>query len=127
MNFKQLLISHQQQIALGVGFLLVAGLAFGLGRISNIQHQASDIKVEQAFTLPDNYTPNISGIQSTDINTAALSAGSTALNCEGKIKGSASFIYHVPGGAFYDRTTKPVRCFDTEAQAQAAGFKKSSK
>jgi hypothetical protein len=46
-----------------------------------------------------------------------------------KIKGnisSKSKIYHVPGGAFYDRTQEEM-CFENEAEAQAAGFKKSSR
>ena len=53
-------------------------------------------------------------------------AGETKrVTCEGKIKGNpSSKIYHVPGGAFYDRLTDAV-CFDTEEEAQAAGFRKS--
>jgi multidrug efflux pump subunit AcrA (membrane-fusion protein) len=35
-------------------------------------------------------------------------------------------IYHVPGGAFYDRTT-PVRCFATEDEAVAAGYRRSQR
>ena len=40
------------------------------------------------------------------------------------IKGSAKYIYHVPGGRFY-ANTHPVRCFATEADAEAAGFRAS--
>lgn len=39
---------------------------------------------------------------------------------------SKSKIYHIKGGAFYDRTTAEM-CFATEAEAQAAGFTKSSR
>lgn len=43
------------------------------------------------------------------------------------IKGNASsMIYHVPGGAYYDRT-KPEKCFSTESAAQAAGYRKSKR
>ncbi len=42
------------------------------------------------------------------------------------IKGSSSKIYHVKGGAFYDRTTGVI-CFNTEAEAEAAGYRKSSR
>lgn len=51
------------------------------------------------------------------------------LNCEGKIKGnisSKSKIYHMPGGAFYKRTV-PEMCFESEAEAQTAGFRKSQR
>ena len=41
------------------------------------------------------------------------------------IKGNAaSMIYHVPWGAFYDRTN-PEECFRTEAAAVAAGYRRS--
>lgn len=43
------------------------------------------------------------------------------------IKGNASsMIYHVPGGAYYDRTN-PEKCFTTESAAQAAGYRKSKR
>ncbi|WP_052460570.1 cell wall-binding repeat-containing protein [Microbacterium gorillae] len=43
------------------------------------------------------------------------------------IKGNAdSMLYHVPGGAFYDRT-KPEECFATEAAARAAGYTRSKR
>lgn len=40
------------------------------------------------------------------------------------IKVSAKNIYHSPGGRFYV-VTRPVRCFATEAEAKAAGFRPS--
>lgn len=43
------------------------------------------------------------------------------------IKGTKSKIYHLKGGAFYDRVTKPVVCFKTEDEARAAGYRKSIK
>jgi hypothetical protein len=42
------------------------------------------------------------------------------------IKVSAKNIYHVPGGRFYTMT-RPVRCFATEADAKAAGFRPSQR
>jgi len=48
----------------------------------------------------------------------------------GKIKGNINSkgekIYHVPGGAYYDKTIPEV-WFDTEEEAQAAGFRKSKR
>ncbi|MGM7678199.1 cell wall-binding repeat-containing protein [Microbacterium sp. A94] len=44
-----------------------------------------------------------------------------------RIKGNASsMIYHVPGGAFYEKTN-PEECFATEAAAQRAGYRKSKR
>ncbi|NMH75064.1 hypothetical protein HF078_18460 [Bacillus sp. RO2] len=36
------------------------------------------------------------------------------------------YIYHVPGGVFYERTT-PVEWFHTEEEAQAKGYRKSAR
>jgi hypothetical protein len=44
---------------------------------------------------------------------------------EPPIKGGNSGIYHLPGGAFYERTTNPVTCFATPEDAIEAGFRQS--
>jgi endonuclease YncB( thermonuclease family) len=55
----------------------------------------------------------------------------TAGRCliKGNISASGERIYHVPGGAFYDateiNTAKGERWFCTEAEAQAAGWRRS--
>lgn len=127
-NVKQIIKTHQQKIVLTIGYLLVASLAFGLGRFTTSVSSAPEIRVEEAFSLPLNYNSNQGSIQlDTTSPQVAGSTKSSSINCQSKIKGSSSHIYHVPGGAFYDKTTKPIRCFDTEAQATAAGFRKSSR
>lgn len=124
MDYRELIKTHQQKIVLVIGYMLVGFLAFGLGRLTAAKKEAPEIRVEQV-NLPTNYTPAVAGLQT---NTAPIQAtATTADNCAGKIKGSSSMIYHVPGGSFYDKTTHPTRCFDTEAQAQTAGFRKSSR
>ncbi|WP_315968179.1 sunset domain-containing protein [Priestia megaterium] len=48
------------------------------------------------------------------------------MSCSGQIKGNKnSKIYHVPGGAYYDRTQDNIVWFCSEADAQAAGYRKS--
>lgn len=56
------------------------------------------------------------------------SASPNGWNCPSgyPIKGNQSGIYHVPSGAFYDRTN-PEECFATEAAAKAAGYRKSKR
>lgn len=47
---------------------------------------------------------------------------------EGQIKGNRdSGKYHVPGGQFYDKTYEGVECFNTEAEAEAAGYVRSKR
>ncbi len=52
---------------------------------------------------------------------------SAAAPCRpGQIKGNRdSHIYHLPGQQNYARTRADVVCFNTEAEAQAAGFRKA--
>jgi len=50
------------------------------------------------------------------------------LSCQGKIKGNANTkIYHLPGDAYYNRTTANIVWFCTEAQAQKAGYRASER
>lgn len=97
------------------GLVLMAALGFLLGRLTYDAPKPPEIAVEEMFAPALNYTPIVSGIQS------------NPLSCEGKIKGSSSQVYHVPGGSFYNRVTNPARCFETEQQALEAGFRKSDR
>lgn len=126
-HLKDFIKSHQQKLVLMIGYALVAALGFGLGQLTTADKSGPQIRVEQAFLSPSNYTAKSEPAQLAQAGQVLAQSASQADTCQGKIKGSSSFTYHVPGGAFYDRTTKPIRCFDTEAQAQAAGFKKSNR
>ncbi|MBC2581920.1 thermonuclease family protein [Clostridium sp. DJ247] len=60
----------------------------------------------------------------------ASSASSSSSSVHGQIKGNINSkgekIYHVPGGAYYDRTNAE-EWFNTEAEAQAAGYRRSKR
>lgn len=45
---------------------------------------------------------------------------------KGNQSSSGEWIYHVPGGAYYDRTN-PEECFATERDARDAGYRKSQR
>lgn len=46
----------------------------------------------------------------------------------GQIKGNRnSGIYHAPGMRDYERTYKNVQCFDSEAEARAAGYRRAKR
>ncbi len=36
-------------------------------------------------------------------------------------------IYHAPGQRDYENTTANVQCFNTEAEAQAAGYRRAQR
>jgi endonuclease YncB( thermonuclease family) len=62
-------------------------------------------------------------------NAQSSTAASGQCLIKGNISQSGERIYHVPGGAFYDRTiisvAKGERWFCSEAEAQAAGWRRS--
>lgn len=127
---REFLLKNQQKIAIIIGYTMVFLLALGIGRITVYMPSPPEIKIEEPQNAPQqNNSASVEGAQSVNTASPKQNGAGGALNCEGKIKGnisSASKIYHVPGGAFYKNTT-PEMCFDTEAQAQAAGFRKSKR
>ena len=132
---KRFFIHNQQKIALGIGYVLVFLLAFGLGKITTSIPNPPEIVIEEPkINIQANSTPEEQGIQGvvTEANSAPAQSASFAPTdgqCGGKIKGnvgSSENIYHMPGGSFYDRTDAEL-CFTTEAAAVSAGFRKSSR
>jgi len=111
--------AHQQKIALVIGFAAVAAIGFYGGKV--LSKPASTKPAISASSSSTNYSQVNQTVQTPPVTDTAT------LDCTGKIKGSSSHKYHLAGGAFYDRTTHPIACFDTETQAQAAGFTKSSR
>jgi len=120
---------NQEKLALIVGYILVAVLAFGLGRISKFPKANHNLEVlELGNSSNFNSNPNIQGAQTINSNSSEVLTPVDG-QCGGKIKGnigSSGKIYHVPGGAFYDRTDAE-ECFATEADAVTAGFRRSSR
>ncbi len=122
--------NHERNLALLLGYILVAGLFFNLGRYAGLSNPPQ-IRIEEPAlnTSQLNDTLKLLQTQTAKTETGEVAGAATELNCEGKIKGNISAsgkIYHLPGGAFYKRTN-PELCFGTEAEAQTAGFRKSQR
>ncbi|MBI4363254.1 MAG: hypothetical protein HY545_00190 [Candidatus Doudnabacteria bacterium] len=96
--------NNQQKIALTIGYFLVSTISFGLGGVVALKNKP-EVQAEQ-LPLTNN----------------------TTIECKikGNINTKGARIYHMPDGAFY-KQTNPEQCFETEEQAQAAGFTKSSR
>lgn len=86
-------------------------------------------------------TVRVTGSKAGHVTVARTSAATAAARYPGRtapisewncpsyapIKGNASsMIYHMPGGAYYDRT-KPEECFATRTDAERAGYRASSR
>lgn len=121
-------LATKSKIKFWVVIVVIQALSFGMGVYTSENY----LKSKSNLTSNLNYTTTEPAEQNqpTDnpaTTTSATQPVSTTTDC--KIKGNisgTSKIYHVPGGSFYDRTN-PEMCFTTEAEAQAAGFTKSTR
>ncbi|PIR96150.1 MAG: hypothetical protein COT92_02740 [Candidatus Doudnabacteria bacterium CG10_big_fil_rev_8_21_14_0_10_42_18] len=123
---------NKNKLVLGACFVLVFLVGFGTGKFE---------KEIRKPPVQNNYTTNSvskatveggAGEQAKQENIQVLgditpdtASSSTLCVIKGNVS-SSGLIYHVKGGSFYDRTD-PEMCFNTEAEAQAAGFRKSSR
>ncbi len=127
---KLKIVENKEKVVLACCAILIFIVGFGTGRA---EHEVKKTNKNQAY-----YTTKSSAIKTAGeegnvapISSTPVPVQSTAdskvdqTNCP--IKGTSSKIYHLAGGAFYDRITSPVACFSTEAEAVAAGYRKSSR
>ena len=117
--------NNQEKIALAIGYIFVACLFLAVGRFT-VSSRQTQVKIEEpSLDLTQIYN-NLNPSPSQSVAGATTQSDSTSV-CQGKIKGNpSSKIYHVPGGAFYDRLSSAI-CFDSERDAQAAGYRKSQR
>ena len=124
---------NTQKVVIGCCFVLVFFVGFGAGRFERAVARDS-VKTYSNYTTQQPKKPLTAeaGTQAAapEQGNVAGAATSTATNGQCIVKGNISAkgdkVYHVKGGAFYDKT-KPEQCFNTEAEALAAGFRKSSR
>lgn len=117
-QYREFLSENEDKIILFIGFALVAFLSFGAGKISEISQP------EKQIVFKDSTNCQISpGLSPSPGNPAT--PGSTMET--GKIIGNKnSKIYHLPGGASYEKISPANRAyFATEEDAQKAGYRKA--
>lgn len=131
-ELKNYFQEHKKELMLGVGFVVVFIVGFGAGRFdkySTRQHskQQANYTTNKA-AAPVKATGEVKGEVTEKATQSASTTPAKAGECKikGNISSSKKKIYHMPGGAFYERT-QPEQCFNTEAEAQAAGFVRSSR
>jgi cell division septation protein DedD len=122
---------NKNKLVLGLSFIIVFAVGFGAG--SYAKH--TSYKPQANYTTIPSKKPVTTKAPAADTGevlgkaTTAVAATSTqpsACVVKGNIASTGKKIYHVKGGAFYNRV-KPEECFNTEAEALAAGFIKSSR
>lgn len=112
-TIKKFLTENEDKIILAIGFVLVAFLSFGAGKLSEAYHPREPIIFRDAPNCP--------------IQTADSANTTDTVKTEGKIIGNKkSMIYHVPGSASYNKISPENRVyFETEADANKAGYRKT--
>lgn len=115
-NFKNFLFKNEDQIILGIGFILVAILAFGAGKLSETYTSPSPIIIKDDLNCAENQTVME---KKQDANITSEKKGEIIGN-------KNSRIYHLPGSASYNKISPENRVyFNTEIDAQKAGYRKT--
>lgn len=119
-KIKKILIENEDKIILAIGFVLVAFLSFGAGKLSETYHPQMPIIFKNAPDCP-----------ATPIGAEAVvspnNSNTDTIKTQGKIIGNKnSKIYHLPGSASYNKISEANRVyFNTEADAEKAGYRKA--
>ncbi|OGE86632.1 MAG: hypothetical protein A3J48_01675 [Candidatus Doudnabacteria bacterium RIFCSPHIGHO2_02_FULL_46_11] len=121
-SLKEFIKRNEKIILLSATFTCVFLLGFFTGKIGGRAGVQPLINIEKS---PIHSTILRGDIQSQAVLGENILENGVVCRIKGNIS-SSSRIYHLPGGSFYDRTD-PEMCFNTEAEAQAAGFRKSSR
>lgn len=132
LNVEKIKEKGQPLALAGVCFVAVFIAGFGTGKMTSSTNNGTSTSKRSLTNYTTNTSVNTSQTQnnpqSSSQTTVAPKEGNSSaidpVNCY--IKGSKSKTYHIPGGAFYERTT-PAACFNSEEEATAAGYKKSSR
>ena len=120
---------NKQKLIIAGSFIVVFIVGFGAGSYSKtIRRDAYKPQTNYTTKQPVKTSPETAAPQKSPAPVAATTNKAPTTNCivKGNIGSGGKKIYHVKGGAFYDRT-KAEECFNTEAEALAAGFTKSSR
>lgn len=131
---------HKKEITVAAGFIVIFLVGFGTGRYERGAQAAKNkaqnnysksVKEGQKAESPQASKPQGQAAGGAAANATAASStpdGGGEANCviKGNLSSSGRLIYHVPSGAFY-KNTNPEKCFNTEEEARAAGFVKSSR
>jgi hypothetical protein len=122
----QILEKGKPLLIAGVCFVAVFVAGYGTGKTSGGGSNTAAAKrsLTNYTTNTNTQTKKAATTPTTNTNTKTPATPVDPNNCY--IKGSKSKIYHMPGGSFYERTN-PAACFNSEAEAQSAGYTKSSR
>lgn len=119
---------NKNKIVVGLSLVLMFVVGYGAGSYVRETRRSTYAPKANYTTLPAKKPVAEAVAEQGNVAGAATSTqGSASCPVKGNISASTGKkIYHIPGGAFYKKV-KPEQCFNTEAEALAAGFVKSSR
>lgn len=141
LELKEKLKDNKQRVMFALGSLIIFLLGFGTGRgytaVNPARPSANSNYATKQQKTPQAAEKSLQNSEEKKTSTDPASKDKRTSATDSKpqpgqpcpVKGnisSTSKIYHVKGGAFYNRVA-PEQCFNTEAEAKAAGFRKSSR
>ncbi len=117
---------NKTKLIIAASFVVVFFVGFGTGSYEKGMRR-------DAYKKQNNYTTAEAKKPAADVAAqqgivAGAATGTAVSDCliKGNIASGGKKIYHIKGGAFYERTNAE-QCFNTEKEAVAAGYIKSSK
>lgn len=133
MNYEKIKIwtrEHKQQGILVASFVLVFLVGFGAGKAQENSTKKTSTQLHNTTDIRENTEiPTTEVAKETTIAQPKESQIQNIAGAECIVKGNISGknkIYHIKGGAFYERT-QAEQCFSTESEAVASGYRKSSR
>lgn len=128
-RFKKWLEINRPKIITGLCFILVFVLGFGTGRYDKENFSKRNSVVQNNYNTkttvkPKDEKPTGEQVKKEEVQGAEVKKENCLI--KGNISAQGKKIYHVKGGSFYERTN-PEQCFNTEDEARALGFIKSSR
>jgi colicin import membrane protein len=124
---KEWLKMSKEKFMLAICAILIFIIGFGTGRAEQEFRKNNNIQNNYTTKTPHNKVVDEQrdNLNKSTTDTQPLQSTNQTNQC--LIKGTSSKIYHIPGGAFYDRVISPAACFESENDAQTAGYRKSSR
>ncbi len=127
LDLKQKFIENKQRIMFASGSIIIFLLGFGTGRgYTEVSKTLPTPSNNSNYAIKTSPAPAQNKAPTSNKATDKQKSN-TNQNCpvKGNISGKNK-IYHVKGGAFYDKVDAE-ECFNTEDEAKAAGFRKSTR
>lgn len=128
-DLKEFYSNNKQNIFFAVAFVLIFFVGFGVGGYVK-EGRREKLKPQPNYTTQStkNAVNNTEIVAAEPQVLAATTTSTSLVDCKvkGNISSTGRKLYHVKGGAFYERT-KAEQCFQTPVEAEAAGYAKSSR